>query len=282
MTDQVGSVRAVVNGVGEVQQQSDYYAFGLRHTSTDFATNDKRYQLTGKESQKDFGFNYLDFHARQYDPTGIQFTSQDPLQDKYRGVSYYNYCYNNPVVFIDPSGMFATSKTLESPIFDPSGNFLGTDDEGIQGEAIIMNKSDFRQWMPKSEALKKGKLRSKVRNTVNQAALSRIDQQVASFPSRPDWDGHLTFEEARDWYNNGSGGDLYVSLSSLDLSWLRSLGKKYVGEEYPFNLFFLSPDIHTRLVYGNIRFKRYPNHQVRVFNDIYDFEFHPFSLGTTP
>ena len=105
LTDQVGSVRAVVNGVGEVQQQSDYYAFGLRHASTDFATNDNRYQLTGKESQKDFGFNYLDFHARQYDPTGIQFTSQDPLQDEYLSIGAYNYCGGNPIMYIDPDGM---------------------------------------------------------------------------------------------------------------------------------------------------------------------------------
>ena len=105
MTDQVGSVRAVVNGVGEVQQQSDYYAFGLRHASTDFATSDNRYQLTGKESQKDFGFNYLDFHARQYDPTGIQFTSQDPLQDEYLSIGAYNYCGGNPIMYIDPDGM---------------------------------------------------------------------------------------------------------------------------------------------------------------------------------
>ena len=104
LTDQVGSVRAVINGVGEVQQQSDYYAFGLRHASTDFATSDNRYQLTGKESQKDFGFNYLDFHARQYDPTGIQFTSQDPLQGKYLSIGAYNYCGGNPIVFVDPDG----------------------------------------------------------------------------------------------------------------------------------------------------------------------------------
>ena len=104
ITDQVGSVRAVVNASGTIQQQSDYYAFGLRHASTDFATNDNRYQLTGKESQKDFGFNYLDFHARQYDPTGIQFTSQDPLQDDYASTSSYVYCLNNPIKFIDLDG----------------------------------------------------------------------------------------------------------------------------------------------------------------------------------
>ena len=76
----------------------------MRHASTDFATNDNRYQLTGKESQKDFGFNYLDFHARQYDPTGIQFTSQDPLQGKYLSIGAYNYCGGNPIVFVDPDG----------------------------------------------------------------------------------------------------------------------------------------------------------------------------------
>lgn len=32
-----------------------------------------------------------------------------------------------------------------SPIYDVNGYFLGTDDEGLQGEAIVMRREDFRQ-----------------------------------------------------------------------------------------------------------------------------------------
>ena len=141
LTDQVGSVRAVINGVGEVQQQSDYYAFGLRHASTDFATNDNRYQLTGKESQKDFGFNYLDFHARQYDPTGILFTSQDPLQDKYMSIGSYNYCGGNPINAIDIDGrliIFISGYNLTGG--EPNREFRGHDTYGWKGiDALYTN-----------------------------------------------------------------------------------------------------------------------------------------------
>ena len=148
LTDQVGSVRAVVNSGGEVQQQSDYYAFGLRHASTDFATNDNRYQLTGKESQKDFGFNYLDFHARQYDPTGIQFTSQDPLQDKYTSIGSYNYCGGNPILFIDPDGRERKQLKLSAEVSFSVGfqislgiNVLGVEIK-LQGRAFTTELSN--------------------------------------------------------------------------------------------------------------------------------------------
>ena len=137
LTDQVGSVRAVINGVGEVQQQSDYYAFGLRHASTDFATNDNRYQLTGKESQKDFGFNYLDFHARQYDPTGILFTSQDPLQDKYTSLGSYNYCAGNPISYIDPDG-----KTIRVNQFTDNSKVIAYDWKEYDGKWGFYNSDN--------------------------------------------------------------------------------------------------------------------------------------------
>ncbi|MBQ1469861.1 MAG: hypothetical protein IIZ29_03295, partial [Schwartzia sp.] len=47
----------------------------------------------------------------------------------------------------DPDGMEI------NPIYDLSGNFLGTDDRGIAGSAIIMDKKNFRQGMSHSEAL---------------------------------------------------------------------------------------------------------------------------------
>ena len=50
------------------------------------------------------GLNLYDYSARQYDPAVCQFTSIDPLCEKYYHVSPYAYCGGNPVNRIDPDG----------------------------------------------------------------------------------------------------------------------------------------------------------------------------------
>ena len=52
-----------------------------------------------------------------------RFTTVDPLSEKYYPIGMYAYCNNNPVRYIDPTGMFT------SPIYDEEGKLLGTDDE---------------------------------------------------------------------------------------------------------------------------------------------------------
>ena len=51
------------------------------------------------------GLNLYDYSARQYDPAVCQFTSIDPLCEKYYHISPYIYCGGNPVNRIDPDGM---------------------------------------------------------------------------------------------------------------------------------------------------------------------------------
>lgn len=52
------------------------------------------------------GLNQYDFHARQHDPAIGRFMSIDPLAEKYYSISPYVYCANNPIRFIDPTGMY--------------------------------------------------------------------------------------------------------------------------------------------------------------------------------
>ena len=49
---------------------------------------------------------------------------------------------------------------------------------------------------------------------------------------------YLTLDEANEWYRNGNGQPLYVSLEKINLDGLVSLGEDYVGKKYTFNLLY--------------------------------------------
>jgi hypothetical protein len=81
-----------------------------------------------------------DYQARNYDPALGRWMNIDPLTEMSRRWSPYTYCYNNPLVFVDYDGMFATP-----PIdyFDGSGNKIGTDgNEDDKRKFVVTNTSE--------------------------------------------------------------------------------------------------------------------------------------------
>jgi RHS repeat-associated protein len=65
----------------------------------------QRFKYNDKELDLMHGLNMYDYSARHIDMGNPRFTTQDPLAEKYYSISPYAYCANNPMKYIDPTGM---------------------------------------------------------------------------------------------------------------------------------------------------------------------------------
>lgn len=126
VTDQLGSVRAVVDGQGNVVERNDYYTYGKRHTTGRTYADLKNSPLlfSGKEDQGQAldiasgattpsDLRILDFGARHYDPIVPRWTTPDPLAEKYFPINTYAYCAGDPVSFADPSGLYIEEGSIK-------------------------------------------------------------------------------------------------------------------------------------------------------------------------
>jgi RHS repeat-associated protein len=92
---------------GDVLQENHFYAFGMEmnyNWLNNSGLADDAYKYNGKEMNGDFGLNWSDYGARWYDGVVGRWWSVDPLGEKYRRWSPYNYGVDNPILFIDPEG----------------------------------------------------------------------------------------------------------------------------------------------------------------------------------
>jgi len=98
---------------GPVVARSDYYPFGMLIEGLSHATasdGPNKYLYNGKELQDDkFGgvaLEMYDYGARMYDPQLGRWHVPDALADDAPNLTPYRYCFNNPVNYIDPTGLW--------------------------------------------------------------------------------------------------------------------------------------------------------------------------------
>ena len=100
--DHLGSTSYVTDADGNIAQHVEYIPYGevfVEERNSQFSTN---YLFNAKELDNETGLYY--YGARYLDPTGAMWLSVDPMWEKYAGMSPYNYCMGNPVVYVDPDG----------------------------------------------------------------------------------------------------------------------------------------------------------------------------------
>ena len=140
LTNHLGNVMAVISDEASstaeptVVSLTDYYPYGMSMPERTYSP-DYRYGYTGHEKENDLTEGVYTTEYRLLDTRLGRWMSVDPLFTEYPDMSSYNYCGGNPMVSVDPSGLFKINYN------DQKDNL--TDKAIQQFEQIVKNAEVF-------------------------------------------------------------------------------------------------------------------------------------------
>jgi RHS repeat-associated protein len=145
--DHLGSPRIKTNQNGVVTARHDYQPFGAEITSSQRISNlgynsdDIRKKFTSYERDIE---TYLDFaQARMYNYSQGRFTAVDPLResakaDNPQSWNRYSYTFNNPLNFVDPTGLIAM---MDDYYVERDGNIIIKETEDSFDRFFVQDKN---------------------------------------------------------------------------------------------------------------------------------------------
>jgi RHS repeat-associated protein len=146
---------------GNIIQQNDYYPFGLAMSTSwtrETAVNNNYLYNAGSELNDNT--QWYEMFFRGYDPALGRMLQIDPVASKYSSLTPYNYAFNDPVAFNDPSGAdpfnpygdalyygilisnggsIGAYQQRNSEIMDPGGRHSGGGAIRMNGNSIVIN-----------------------------------------------------------------------------------------------------------------------------------------------
>src|SRR5690625_2626431 len=102
--DHLGSSSFITNTTGEISQHMEYLPFGETLVEEHLNSYNSPFKFNGKEYDAETG-NYY-YGARYMNPKWSTFLTPDPALESYPSISPYAYTLNNPVRYVDPTGMY--------------------------------------------------------------------------------------------------------------------------------------------------------------------------------
>lgn len=100
--DGLGSIIAIADQSKAIVERYSYDTYGMTTPELGFRNT---YTFTGRELDKEVGLQY--YRARYKDLLDGNFIGKDPLSFSAGDVNLWGYVQNNPINFIDPSGLFS-------------------------------------------------------------------------------------------------------------------------------------------------------------------------------
>ncbi len=118
--DGLGSIDAITNEAGTLQERLGFDGHGNRRNGDDWRTNLASYTpantthgFTGHEHLDPFKLIHM--NGRVYDPNIGRFIQADPMLDQgIQGLNRYSYALNNPLTLTDPSGYSSWNKWIRT------------------------------------------------------------------------------------------------------------------------------------------------------------------------
>jgi RHS repeat-associated protein len=137
LTDSMGSVIGLVDSQGNVLSRIVYDGFGQVKSGDDGSSLGGDFRFQGQWLESESGLYYM--RARDYDAETGLFLSRDPVDVQEQSVEAFNpyqFAFNNPLVYSDPTGEFTLN---EIQISNQIQNILNT----IRYEATTQIKQEL-------------------------------------------------------------------------------------------------------------------------------------------
>ena len=209
LKDHLGNIRVVFNERDLVEQVTHYYPFGGSF-GDGVGSSVQDYLYSGKELTRFNALNWYNFGARWYDPAILRWNGVDKLAEKYKPVSPYSFCLNNPIRYVDLDGR-APGDKFKYP------TLAALDFGMIYNKLSILDNKEYASFIYKM--LDKngnvyytyaGPARGR-QNSVTQKGLdySNINVEevkgiVATIHTHADW-SRISLDVDKDWNNTFSG-----------------------------------------------------------------------------